>query len=632
MKKLLLVISLFFSIAVAHSFLSAETKLIKSARKSMDYMSYNQAARFLKQALLKKPSQKDVRIHLAFTYSRMGKDEEAIPALKEELFLFPDSLNAFILLGYIYFKQGHYDKAASTCHDFEAVVEKAAKAEAKKEGLDLFKKSHLAIFSRKHQYFIGKVRTKNSNFSLPYFILGLSYKKSGNFREAANNFKYALEWGYDPVDCHTQLIDVELIKENWKGALSKSQEALEAEGSLAEFNFLMGFSYHHLEEIENAVRCFKKSIELKPFLSESLGNLAKIYIAQGEFKNAIPLLRKVLKMGAFDQETYSLLRQATGAEPKKIEKASPQLSKDFIDELELEYKYDFVADVNDVAFGINASALDLIKAGRINAAGNLMKNFLEIHDLSPELNYNLAKLYETNNSLGKALQYAWRAKELKEDYKDAYDLVAGIFFKLEDFEESVKFYEKVIEFDPKDAMSHFNLGCVYFARKDYEKAEEHWRKAINNEQKIKQAEEKDKPSQGELSLDITVKVWPISFEAHKSLGHLYLRKNLKEKALDEFIKAIELEPEDPASYFEVGKIYFELKDQKKATFYFEKYIYLGGNEEKVKEIIKSSSNGGLFPPLEATSPNKDDRKRLSGLKSLQSQHLSNLTPLKCRKF
>ena len=605
MKKLLPVFSLFFSIAVVYPFLPAETKLIKSARRSMDYMSYKQAISFLKQALSEEPSQKDVRIHLAFAYSRMGKYEEATRALKEELVLFPDSLNAFILLGYIYFKQGHYDEAASTCHDFEAVVEKAAKAEAKKDGLDLSKRSHLVIFSRKHQYFVGKVRNKNSNFYLPYFILGLSYKQSGSFRKAANNFEYALEWGYDPVECHTQLIDVELIKKNWQGALSKSQEALEAEGPQAEFNFLMGFSYHHLGETENTVRCFKKSIELKPYLSESLENLAKIYIGQGEFKNAILLLRKVLKMGAFDQETYSLLRQAllrqaTGAEPKKIEKTSTKLSKDFIDELELEYKYDFVADVNDVVFGINYSALDLIKAGRINAAGNLMQNFLEIHDLSPELNYNLAKLYETNKSLGKALQYAWRAKELKEDYKDAHDLVASIFFELKDFEESVKFYEKIIEFDPKDAMSHFNLGCVCFAMKDYAKAEGHWRKAIKNEQKIKQAEEKDKSSQGELSSDITVKVWPISFEAHKSLGHLYLRKNLKEKALDEFIKAIELEPQDPGPYFEVGKIYFELKDQKKATFYFDKYIYLGGNEEKVKEIIKYSSSGGLCLPLEAT--------------------------------
>lgn len=604
MKKLLLVFSLFLPIAVVHSFLPAETKLIKSARKSMDYMSYKQAVSYLKQALSKKSGQKDVRIYLAFAYSRMGKDEEAIRALKEEIFLFPDSLNAFILLGYLYFNQGHYDKAVSTCHDFEAVVENAAKAEAKKDGLDLLKRSHLVIFSSRHQYFVGKVRAKNSNFCLPYFILGLFYKKSGNFRKAANNFEYALEWGYDPVECHIQLIDAELAKENWKGALSKSQEALEAEGPQAEFNFLMGFSYHHLGEKENAVRCFKKSIELKPYLRESLKNLAKIYIGQEEFKNAIPLLRKVLKMGAFDQESYSLLklallRQAAGAGQNKNEKISTQLSKHFIDEVELEYKYDFAADANDVVWGINIVALDLIEGGRISAAANLMQNFLEIHDLSPELNYNLAKLYKINKNLGKALQYAWRAKELKEDYKDAFDLVASIFFELEDFEESVKFYEKVIELDPKDAMSHFNLGCVCFSIKDYEKAEEHWRKAIKNEQKIKKAKEKDKPSQGELSLDITVKVWPISFESHKSLGHLYLRKNLREKALDEFIKAIELEPEDPGPYFEVGKIYFELKDQKKATFYFDKYIYLGGNEEKVKEIIKYSSSGGLYLPMEA---------------------------------
>ena len=463
-----------------------------------------------------------------------------------------------------------------------------AKVQAKQDGLDLFPGSRFFISPRKLQNYISRVCDECPNYSLPYFFLGLTYKKNGSLSKAVDHLQYALEWGYDPIACHTQLIDVALRKGDWQGAVSKSQEALGIVGPQAEFYLLMGFSYHQLGKAENAVECFKKSIELKPYLTESLENLAKMYIRRGEYEDAASLLRRALKLGTFDHETYSLLRDAASTDPKKIKKNRTKLAKDFVDAPELDYRYDFMVDINDVVFGIHAAALDLLKAGRVDAAGNFMKRFLEIHDLSPELNYNLAKLYELNKSLGKALKYAWRAKELKADYKDAYDLVAGIFFDLGDFEKSAEFYEKVIEFNPNDAMSFYNLGCVFSAMKDYGKAEQHWRAAIQNEQKIKQAEKKEKSSQEELSVDITVKVWPISFEAHKSLGHLYLRQNLKEKALEEFRNAIELEPQDPGPYFEAGKLYFELHDQKNAAFYFDKYVYLGGNEEKVKEIIKGS--------------------------------------------
>ena len=586
MKKYFFVCALVFSSVFIHPSLPAETDLVKRARRSMDYMSYEQAASFLQQALAEKPKQKGVRTHLAYAYFRMGKAEKAIQTLNEELNHFPDSFNAFILLGYIHYRSDQYDEAADTCRDFEVAVEKAVDIQARREGAIPSKQSQLDIFSRNRQYFVGKIDTRNSNLSLPYFILGLSLKRSGNFEEAANYFQYSLEWGYDPVECLIQLIDIDLVQKDWKRALLKSQAALAAEGPQAEFNFLVGYAHHQLGETKDAIRCFKKSIELKPYLAEALENLAKIYISRGEFKNAAPHLQRALKMGALNQEVYVLLKEVTATEPEKIEKPQTKLSKKFVDKIELEYKYEFLVDVNSVVFGINNSALDLIKTGRINAAENWMRRFLEIFDYSPELNYNLAKLYELKSSLGNALKYAWRAKELKKDYKDAYDLVASIFFELEDFETSADFYQKAITFDPLDAMSHFNLGCVFFAMKDFGKAERHWREAIKNEQKIKQAEEKDKTSQKELKIDITVKAWPISFEAHKSLGHLYLRKNEKEHALEEFIKAIELEPQDPGPYFESGKIYWELNDKNNAKTYFDSYIYLGGDEDKVKEIIK----------------------------------------------
>jgi TPR repeat protein len=65
-----------------------------------------------------------------------------------------------------------------------------------------------------------------------------------------------------------------------------------------------------------------------------------------------------------------------------------------------------------------------------------------------------------------------------------------------------------------------------------------------------------------------------------------------DKALKEFLKAVNLEPNDPELYYELGKIYHQKSkvDKKnigKAVFYYEKYLYLGGKEEaEVKESLK----------------------------------------------
>jgi len=60
----------------------------------------------------------------------------------------------------------------------------------------------------------------------------------------------------------------------------------------------------------------------------------------------------------------------------------------------------------------------------------------------------------------------------------------------------------------------------------------------------------------------------------------------------EFEKAIKLEPDDPEPYYGMGKIYYRTAKQnekyvRKAVFYFEKYLYLGGEKEKeVRELLE----------------------------------------------
>jgi tetratricopeptide (TPR) repeat protein len=86
---------------------------------------------------------------------------------------------------------------------------------------------------------------------------------------------------------------------------------------------------------------------------------------------------------------------------------------------------------------------------------------------------------------------------------------------------------------------------------------------------------------------VVLKKKPINFQDDKSLGLMYLRQGFKEKALAELLKAIEIEPWVFELYFEVGKIYSERGETKKAISYLEKYFIFGGREQAAKELLDS---------------------------------------------
>lgn len=585
-KKISIILSLIFLLVSVCTVIHPKENLIKKAHQSLDFTEYERALGYFAQALSADPDQKDVRAYQGFAYFMLGKYDDAIRVLKEELALFPDSLDASILLGHIYFNQEKYEEAVKLCQDYDELLEKALREEAKKKGLKFERKKDRDEFEENYEYFFDKVRKKNPNLGLPYFILGFHHKKSGNYDEAEESFNQAVKKGYNSVECKAQLIDMELARENWQEGLAKSRIALQVEDSKSEFYFLRGYAYYHLGEIERAVYCFDKAFKLRPYEVEAAKNLGKIYFNQNEFKKTTSLLKKVLNIVPFDYEAKFLLERSAREKSVQKKENKPKITKNIVDKVDLEYKYVFKSDINHIISVMNETALYLLKSGHLGKAIRLIRIFLKIHDLSPDLNYNLAHFYSMNNDLGKAIKYAWRVTELKKNFRDAYDLVGNIFFRLEDYENAIVAFQKVIDIGPEDALSYYNLGCVYSAMEDLDNAEESWKNAISRE-KVRKVK-KEKTLEDELTRTVTVFKASVSAKAHDGLGRLYLQRNQSETALEHFEKAVEIEPGKPELYYEIGKIYLNQKNTKKAIYSFERYLYLGGKEEKkVKEILES---------------------------------------------
>lgn len=601
-----------------------QKEIIKDADLYLDMMEYKAAIENYSKALASNPHQRDIRKNIGYAYFQSGNTDEALMFLKEEIKLFPDNSDAYDLLISFLFQLNKVNEAK-----------------------DFLENPHIG--------------------GLSCFNFGMHFKEVKEYSLAKEYFRKAIEKGHDPVECHVQLMDMDLGQEGGLITNETLAQAIDLYGNEPEFLTWIGLAYFKKSKKEynhifKAMRCFEKALEINPYFKDALFNLACMKYNDGSFKEAYEYFKRILIIEPENPEIKlfydcSLKRSDNKKSfsdcPKEI---SP--SRKFLDEPEREYQYRFKNDSNFVIENINYLGLELIKRGRFHEALRRYRNGLKIYPESPEINFNLGMVFFWLNYLKDAEKYSLRAlrqkgyfgrlptyrkqeilkKEgarrvetrrifgvdgygrdeiygkrgdylsheiplsewtfdvaLKEGnyFLDAYDLLGNIHFKKGDFEKSISAYKKVLEISPEDAVGHYNLGCAYSALEDWKNAEKEWIKAIEYEKESKNKEKRGEASDDELRFSLVVVESPVSFKAHKSLGRLHIEQNLVDKALSQFLEAVELEPEDPESYYELGKIYhqkseIDKKNVEKAISYYEKYLYLGGKEEtEVKESLKA---------------------------------------------
>lgn len=618
MKKFLTIMVAIFSL---YSFsYSGQKDIIEKADLLLDIMEYESAVVNYLKALSKNPQQRNIRKEIGYAYYQLEKVDDALSYLKEELNLFPDNGDAYDFLVYILYKLNKLHEANNFLERFDFPIR----------------------LTEENPHIGG----------LACFILGMYYKELKRYGKAENHFRKALEKKYDPVKCYVQLIDAELIRNDVRFARRiLESEAYATCGLRPEFYFMFGLinfeeAKSNVNRIPRAIGFFKAAAKSKSDFIDALFNVACIYYNVKDFKNAVDYFEKILerepgntKVKFYLDCTLKKLKKSVDKEsisecPKMIE-----LSREFIDKPDMGYKYQFKHDIVFVLHKINKLALAFIKKDKMYQAIERFDNGIKIYPESPEINYNLGMVYYMQNNYKEAEKHALIALRRKGfftvppddlmDYEirrlikkkkdplheapdiplskwtfnvalkegnyflEAYDLLGNVYFKKGNFNRSILAFKKDVEIDHEDAWGHYNLGCAYSALNEQENAEKEWKKAIKYERELKEKKDRREISEDELEISLIVLKRPISFRAHKSLGWLYLDKKLVDKALKEFEKALKLEPDDPEPYYDIGKIYeakseFNEKYVRKAIYYYERYLYLGGEkEEEVKKLLKS---------------------------------------------
>jgi len=100
MKKLIPILVALFLINV-YSISQARDKIMKRADLLLDMMEYNSAIMNYLRTYSLNPQRQNIRKKIGYAYFQLGRVDDALKYLKEELTLFPDNGDAYDLFIYV---------------------------------------------------------------------------------------------------------------------------------------------------------------------------------------------------------------------------------------------------------------------------------------------------------------------------------------------------------------------------------------------------------------------------------------------------------------------------------------------------------------------------------------------------
>ncbi|MBI3585887.1 MAG: tetratricopeptide repeat protein [Ignavibacteriales bacterium] len=166
-------------------------------------------------------------------------------------------------------------------------------------------------------------------------------------------------------------------------------------------------------------------------------------------------------------------------------------------------------------------------------------------------------------------------------------LVGNLYLKLNQHNKAITYYKKLLMHElslSKDLRAHlnFNIALAYYHRENVRLSEQHFRKTL----KIDPHFPKINESLGELLLrrglfseaiqylKEAIKVEPYSWIGHYLLGMAHTKVYDWRKAYDEFVVAIEMDPNEPRAWQMCGEVLVSLQQLDEAEQYLRKALEL----------------------------------------------------------
>ncbi len=296
------------------------------------------------------------------------------------------------------------------------------------------------------------------------------------------------------------------------------------------------WTYQRNRVWENRVTLWTDVVKKSPNKARPHFNLGAAYSEQERDDEAMPLYQRALKINPNLAQPHINLGEMLERQ-NKIEEAAEHYRA------ALQIKPDLPEAHN------NMGAI-LAKQGRTGEAIQFYQNALKIRPHYASAHFGLANTLVEKGNVEQGIRHYYLAIQFKPEYAEAHNNLGGIFLNSGEYEKAIKHYIAALQIDPNLVEAYNNLGIALMQEGKIEAAINHFQKALQLNPGFKMAENNLNRALAiwdGLGTDISrlqdlLKDNPDNVEWHFQLGNLYFRKDDPSQAMQQYKRALQLNP------------------------------------------------------------------------------------------
>jgi len=281
----------------------------------------------------------------------------------------------------------------------------------------------------------------------------------------------------------------------WRDTLAKNPDCWLAYNNL-------GTAFAEKGGFEEAIRNFRKAIQIKPNFAEALNNLGNALAAQDRFEEAIENYRKAIQINPDYCEALNDLGVALAAQGR-LDEAVENFRR------AIQIKPNFADALNNLGEA-------LLHQGRLDEAIGNFRKAIQIKPNFAGALYNLGVALAAQGRFEEAIGNFRKAIQINPNNSEARNNLGIAFADTGRFEEAIGNFRKAIQINPNNSEARNNLGGALLHQGRFDEAIEHFRKAIQ--------------------------IKPNFAEALDNLGVALAARGRFEEAIEHFRKAIQIKP------------------------------------------------------------------------------------------
>jgi tetratricopeptide (TPR) repeat protein len=288
----------------------------------------------------------------------------------------------------------------------------------------------------------------------------------------------------------------------WENEITLWRDVVKKSPNKARPHFNLGAAFSEKKWDEQAIPQYQRALEINPGLAEPHINLGETFQRQGKIEKAAEHYRAALKIDPDLPEVYN-----------------------------------------------NMGAI-LAKQGKTEEAIQFYQKALKIRPHFALAHFGLAKELAEKGKIEQGIRHYYQALKYKPEYAEAHNNLGAIFLNSGETEKAIKHYLAALQLDPSLVEAYSNLGVALMHEGKIEAAISQFQKALKLNPTFTTADNNLKRAlaiQEEFKKEIArlqqlLKDDPENVGLHFQLGNLYFRKGDQIQAMQQYNKAIQLDP------------------------------------------------------------------------------------------